>query len=75
MLHLSLIVSGTLIGLALLMSGIVACQIKNKKTTVWTTSTLQRKKKETSWNGNAHYNAPNTKQRNLSLYSLFSHKL
>ena len=65
MLHLSLIISGTLIGLALIMSFVVACQIKNKKTTVWTTSTLPRKKRpaETSWNGNAHYNAPNTKQR------------
>lgn len=62
-LHLSLCVSGILIGLALMISMIVACQIKNQKTTVWSQSTLPRKRRETSWNGSAQYNAPNRRNQ------------
>ena len=57
MFHLSVLLSGVMILLAFLICGIVCYQLRTKKITAWSTSTLPRKRRpvESSWNGSARY--------------------
>ena len=57
MFHLSVLLSGIMILLAFLICGIVCYQLRTKKITAWSTSTLPRKRRpvESSWNGSARY--------------------
>lgn len=59
MFHLSVLLSGVMILLAVLTCGIVCYQLRTKKNiTAWSTSTLPRKRHrpiESSWNGSARY--------------------
>lgn len=69
LLHLSIAVSALMILLAILICCIVSYQLRSKKVTAWSTSTLPRKRRpESSWNGNrsARYtNGNNNSTRQL----------